>query len=414
MKTTQTFSILIWANKSKEVKGEIPIMARITINGKRSEISLQKKIAVEKWDATAGRVKGNNEEARTINHHIKQAESGLYKIYTQMQVLDEFITSESIKNKYQGVSEERKTILQVFDYHNSQMESVVGIDVVPATLVKFRTIRTKISSFIRYKYKKSDLFLEELKVSFLSDFEFYLKTQEHIQHNTTMKYIQNFKKIVHLAQRNEWLQRDPFADFHCSFRKVDRNVLSSTELQLLEEKEFTFRRLQTVKDLFVFSCYTGLAYIDVMSLSPANIAMGIDGNYWIFTERHKTSEKVRVPLLPPAMKILEKYRNSPDVINRNAVLPHLSNQKLNAYLKEIADLCEIEKKLTFHLARHTFATTVTLSNGVPLETVSKLLGHSNIKTTQIYAKVLENKISDDMNCLREKLFRKPPQKLSNY
>jgi site-specific recombinase XerD len=414
MKTSQTFSILIWVNKSKATNEEAPIMARVTVDGKRVEISLKKKILITRWDVKAGCVKGNSEDARIINNHINQAKAELFKIYTLMQTQKEFVSAEGIKLRFLGETEEKKTLLQVFDFHNKQMESVVGIDVVPATLVKFKTIRLKTAGFIRCQYKKSDYYLEELSHTFISNFEYYLKTQEHIQHNTTMKYIQNLKKIVHLAQRNGWIPRDPFGEYHCTFRKVERDVLSDDELTMLEEKEFKFPRLQTVKDLFVFSCYTGLAYIDVMGLTQSNISKGIDGNLWILTERHKTKEKVRVPLLLQARDILDKYKNNPDVINSNSVLPKMSNQKLNAYLKEIADLCGIEKNLTFHLARHTFATTVTLSNGVPLETVSKLLGHSNIKTTQIYAKVLEKKISEDMENLKTRLSRNIQKKASNF
>lgn len=403
MKATQTFSILIWANKAKMTDNEAPIFARVTVDGKRAEISLKKKIAPAKWDAKAGCVKGNNEEARTINNYITQVKSELFKLYTQLMVVDEFVTAEKIKLHFTGSKEERKTLLKVFEYHNTQMEKMVGIDVVPATLVKFKTIKSKVESFIKFHYKKSDMFLEELSYQFITNFEFYLKTEENIQHNTSMKYIQNLKKIIHISVKNGWLMRDPFTDFRCSFKKVDRNVLTEEELEVLENKAFNIRRIEVVKDLFVFSCYTGLAYIDVMNLTTNNISVGIDGEKWIFTERHKTGEKVRVPLLPVALGILNKYKTDPEVLNQGGLLPKLSNQKLNAYLKEVADLCGINKNLTFHLARHTFATTVTLANGVPMETVSKLLGHSSIKTTQIYAKVIEKKVSEDMKFLKSKL-----------
>ncbi len=406
MKATQTFSILIWVNKAKMTDNEAPIFARVTVDGKRSEISLKKKIAPTKWDAKAGCVKGNNEDARTINNYITQVKSELFKLYTQLMVVDEFVTAEKIKLHFTGSKEERKTLLKVFEYHNTQMEKMVGIDVVKATLVKFKTIKSKVESFIKFQYKKTDMFLEELSYQFITNFEFYLKTEENIQHNTTMKYIQNLKKIIHISVKNGWLMRDPFTDFRCSFKKVERNVLTEEELEILENKTFNIRRIEVVKDLFVFSCYTGLAYIDVMNLTTNNISVGIDGEKWIFTERHKTDEKVRVPLLPVALGVLNKYKADPEVLNQGGLLPKLSNQKLNAYLKEVADLSGINKNLTFHLARHTFATTVTLANGVPMETVSKLLGHSSIKTTQIYAKVIEKKVSEDMSVLKSKLQKK--------
>lgn len=403
MKTPQTFSILIWANKGRMIKGQIPLYARVTVDGKRSEISLKKRVDASKWDPENGVMTGTSEDVKIINSHITHVKSELFKIYTQMQMLDEFITAEGIKRSYTGEKQEKRAILQVFDYHNEQMEKIVGIDVTKPTLIKFKTIRLKLSKFILHQYKRSDFYLEELSYQFLSNFEFYLKTVEKIGHNTTMKYVQNLKKIVHLAVKNDWLTKDPFSNFKCSFRKVERDVLTIQELEKIEKKKFKVTRLDIVKDLFIFSCYTGLAYIDVMQLSPENLNIGIDGELWIFTHRHKTNERVRIPLLDKAKAIIEKYKKNPVVLNSGGLLPRLSNQKLNSYLKEIADLCEIDKNLTFHLARHTFATTVTLANGVPIETVSKLLGHSSIKTTQIYAKVIEKKVSEDMNVLKSKL-----------
>lgn len=409
MKSSQSFSVLIWANKARMSKGELPLFARITVEGKRAEIALNRRVNPNHWNPKTGYLDSGS-EAKTVNAFIDQVKAKLFRIYTKMQTLEEFITAEAIKLEFTGSKEERKTLLKVFEYHNTQMEKMVGIDVVKATLVKFNTIKSKVESFIKFQYKKSDLFLEELSYQFITNFEFYLKTEENIQHNTTMKYIQNLKKIIHISVKNGWLMRDPFTDFRCSFKKVDRNVLTEEELEVLENKAFNIRRIEIVKDLFVFSCYTGLAYIDVMGLTSNNISVGIDGEKWIFTERHKTDEKVRVPLLPVALGILNKYKTDPEVLNQGGLLPKLSNQKLNAYLKEVADLCGINKNLTFHLARHTFATTVTLANGVPMETVSKLLGHSSIKTTQIYAKVIEKKVSEDMSSLKSKLLKKKNQK----
>jgi site-specific recombinase XerD len=403
MKITQTFSILIWANSSKATNDGLPLFARVTIDGKRVEISLKRKVDPVTWDAKASCVDSKSVEAKATNNYITQIKSELLKIYNQMQMFDEFITAEAIKSRFTGEKEEKRTILHVFDYHNEQLEKVIGIDVVRATLVKFHTIRTKLANFIKFQYKKPDYYLEELNHQFVSNFEFYLKTQEKIQHNTTMKYIQGLKKIVHIATRNQWLLQNPFEDFHCTFRKVERDVLTPEEINVLETKNFKIPRLQVVSDLFVFSCYTGLAYIDVMKLTKLNLSIGIDGEYWLFTERKKTGEKVKIPLLPQAFAILEKYKNHSGCINGGGLLPKLSNQKLNSYLKEIGDACEFNKNLTFHLARHTFATTITLTNGVPIETVSKLLGHSSIKTTQIYAKVIERKLSDDMSALKSKL-----------
>lgn len=205
----------------------------------------------------------------------------------------------------------------------------------------------------------------------------------------------------------DWLEKDPFAKYKLHFEKVERGHLSQTELKVMESKRFSIERLQAVLDMFLFSCYTGLAYIDISNLTPANIVKGIDGQDWLSTRREKTDTKVQVPLLPQADKIIKKYQDHPAAIANDKVFPVITNQRMNGYLKEIAEICGIHKNLTFHLARHTFATTVTLSNGVPIESVSKMLGHTSIRTTQIYAKVVEQKLSEDMMNLKKRLVNVP-------
>lgn len=224
-----------------------------------------------------------------------------------------------------------------------------------------------------------------------------------MENNTVMKHIQRLRKMVTLAYKMEWIEKDPFIKFKPTYIKNEREFLSEEELQTIIEREFEIERLELVKDLFVFSCYTGLSYIDVMHLNENNITFGIDGGKWIITNRQKTNNKVKIPLLPIAEELIHKYKGHIKTKKTKTLFPNISNQKLNSYLKEIADLCKIKKNLTFHIARHTFATTITLSNGVPIETVSKLLGHSKIATTQIYAKVIERKVSEDMEILQTKL-----------
>lgn len=218
-----------------------------------------------------------------------------------------------------------------------------------------------------------------------------------------MKYLTNFKKIVMICVKNGWLARDPFSNFQMSRKAVNRVALTEAELNRIAEKDFGNDRLNQVRDVFLFCCFTGLAYIDVYKLNRKDIIDGIDNEKWLVIERQKTESQSRIPLLPVALEILDRYADHPHCEAKGKLLPVSSNQKTNAYLKEIADLCRIEKYLTFHLARHTFATTVTLTNGVPIESVSKMLGHSSIKTTQIYAKIVDRKISDDMKVLKAKL-----------
>ena len=243
----------------------------------------------------------------------------------------------------------------------------------------------------------------------MTNFEYYLKTYKPLGHqkplgnNGLMKHMERFRKMINVALKNEWLDKDPFRAYKLKFNRYERGYLTETELKKIEEKDFKINRLQAVKDLFIFSCYTGLAYIDTLALTKQHIVQGIDEGSWLITHRKKTHTPVKIPLLPKALFIIEKYSNNPKCLAEGSLLPNMSNQKLNSYLKEMADVCGIEKNLTFHLARHTFATTVTLSNGVPIESVSKMLGHTKISTTQVYAKVIERKLSDDMILLRQKL-----------
>ena len=234
------------------------------------------------------------------------------------------------------------------------------------------------------------------------EYEFYLRSVRKCANNTAVKYIKNFHKIINICLANGWLTKDPFANYKSKVKEVIREYLTEREIQDLMEKELVSDRLELVRDIFIFSCFTGLAYIDVKQLSKDNIVLGIDGDKWINKNRQKTDTSSRIPILPTAQFIIDKYANHPVCVNEDKLLPIFSNQKMNAYLKEIATVCGINKELTFHIARHTFATTVTLSSGVPIETVSKMLGHTNLKTTQHYAKILDKKISEDMKILKDK------------
>jgi site-specific recombinase XerD len=377
-----------------------PIYCRITVNGRRAEISMKRFIEPSKWITAAGAAKGNSEEARTINTYLDLVKGDIYRHYVQLASLGKFITADLIKNTFLGIAENEKTLIEVFKYHNSQMKERIGTDVVKATHTKFETVLSKLQTFLKKNYKRSDLFLRELNHKFITDFEHFLKTDEKIGHNTTMKYIRNLKKVMNMAVSNDWIHKNPFDQFKCTSHKVNREILTIEELAILTDKEFNISRLNEIRDIFLFCCFTGYAFVDVEKLTKADVSTGIDGEKWIFTKRHKTGTVSNVPLLPQAQIILEKYASNEYCQYSGKLLPVKSNQKMNAYLKEVADLCDIRKNLTMHIARHTFATTVTLSNGVPIETVSKMLGHTKLATTQIYAQVLENKVSDDMKKLR--------------
>ncbi len=297
-------------------------------------------------------------------------------------------------------------LLEIFQYHNDQVKALVGKEYSKGTLTKFNTVLNHTRAFLQWKYKLDDIDIRKLDYEFITELEFWYKSVQHCDHNTTMKYIACVKKMVIRALRSGWLQHDPFMGFNLALREVEREALTAEELEHMAAKLFVTDRLTQVRDIFLFSCYTGLAYSDVQKLRRSEISTGIDGGKWIFTRRQKTDTASRIPILPMAEAILLRYADHPQCKAKDRVLPILSNQKMNAYLKEIADCCGITKRLTFHIARHTFATTITLSNGVPIETVSKMLGHRNLKTTQHYAKILDRKVSQDMQALKEKLLVK--------
>ncbi|WP_240676129.1 site-specific integrase [Botryobacter ruber] len=397
-------SILFYGKTAKTTKDNLlPIYLRVTINGKRFETSTHRHITPSKWSVEAGRVKGNSEEARSINTYLDTLRSQVYAYQSELLKLGKPVTVETFREKWLGIEEKPVMLLEVFQKHNDQVEKLVGKDFAPGTLERYKTSLQHTRNFILWKYQEEDINIKRLNYGFISDYEFWLKSVRSCSHNTTMKYLANFKKVIHICLKNGWLQRDPFTGFKFAKKEVVREFLTKEELQKMAAKEFEMERLEQVRDIFLFSCFTGLAYADVHKLKRSEIVTGLDGEKWIYTSRQKTDTTSRIPLLPTAQTLLEKYREHPQCVNQDKVLPVLSNQKMNAYLKEIADVCGIRKSLTFHIARHTFATTVTLSNGVPIESVSRMLGHTNLKTTQHYAKILDKKVSEDMQMLRQKL-----------
>ncbi|WP_282072516.1 site-specific integrase [Polaribacter atrinae] len=408
MKTSTTFSVLFWLKQSKAKNGEAPLYARITVNGQRAEISLKRKINITNWNATKNRVKGTNQEARTINEYLNQVQKGIIQSKNELSLENKFITSQAIKSRYLKEDEQNHTINDIIKYHNDDMVNKLKW----GTQKNYYTTQKYISKFVKKQFNTSDMYLKQLDYNFILKFEKFLREYQPLDHqkkmgnNSVMKHIERFRKMITLSYKLEWIKRDPFINFNSKFEKVERGYLTEIELETIEEKQFSIPRLQLVKDLFIFSCYTGLSYIDVMNLIQDNINFGIDGELWIIKKREKTNKLLRIPILPKAKKLIDKYKANPKSEINGTIFPKISNQKLNSYLKEVADVCSIKKNLTFHLARHTFATTVTLTNGVPIETVSQLLGHSRISTTQIYAKVIERKVSEDMAFLKKHLSMK--------
>jgi site-specific recombinase XerD len=401
MKTTIT--VLFYLKRAKvNAQGQVPIFQRVTVNSKRIDKSTGKYVDAQKWSSETSKVKGNSEEARSINGHLDNLKSKVFMAEKILIAKDIKITSETLKNQLFGIKERARTLIPIFEEHNRKIEELLGIEYAPGTLERYKTSLKHTINFIQWKYNISDINIDKIDHAFITEYEFYLRSVRKCANNTSVKYIKNFHKIINQCLANGWLVKDPFMNYKSKVKEVVRSFLTEEEIERIISKTFVSQRLELVRDIFVFSCFTGLAYIDVKQLTRNHISLGIDGDKWLFTTRQKTETLSKIPLLPMAQQIIDKYENHPLSNNENRLLPILSNQKMNAYLKEIADVCGINKDLTFHIARHTFATTVTLSNGVPLETVSKMLGHTNLKTTQHYAKILDSKISHDMQFLKQK------------
>lgn len=407
MKTKNcTFGVIFYLKKQKTTaQGMAPIYARITVNGRRTEISVKRSVALSGWDVKKGLAKGSREETAKLNRFLARFKAKIIDAYQEMVLSGSTVDGAIIRDKITGSAQSERTLGSLMEYHNKEQESKLA----HGTMKNYYTTQSYIKRFLKEKYRRTDIALSELNYSFISDFEYYLRNyrpKDHhrpLNNNGIMKHIERLRKMVNMAVTMDWLVKDPFAKFRKHFDKVERKSLTKQELDKLESKLFRVERLQQVFNMFLFSCYTGIAYIDLAEPTPDNIITGMDGDLWIYINNLKTDTSVRIPLLPKARELMEKYQDDPRAISNGTVFPVISHQRMSSYLKEIAELCEISTDLTFHIVRHTFASTVTLSNGVPIESVSKMLGHTSIRTTQIYAKVVEHKLSEDMQNLRERI-----------
>lgn len=396
-----TFNVYFYIKKDKQKSnGTYPVFARITIDGIANRFNTKVDVLLSTWNPTAQKCVGRSNELLKSNRLLDEIKSSLYTIYHNLLRQDGYVTSEKLKNEFLGHSENYCSLLKLFDKHNDDLKLLIGISKTKATYQKYDVTRRHIANFIYNKYHLTDIAIKDINHLFLTDFELYLRVVVGCGTNTTAKFMQFLKRIVIIARNNGLLFSDPFANYKIRIAPVDRGYLTEEELKIIMSKSLSIERLDHVRDLFVFSCFCGLAYGDMAALKKENIIKRSDDKLWIVTKRMKTNTNVNVPLLEVPLEILNKYK---DLLPNQKILPVISNQKLNSYLKELADICGIKKNLTFHLARHTFATTTTLSMGVPIETVSKMLGHTKILTTQIYARITDTKIDNDMTILADKL-----------
>jgi site-specific recombinase XerD len=412
MNLDQTFSILFWLRRHKtDKKGYAPIWIRITVDGQRTECSTAQKILPEHWDAEKGIATDGCPTAKIINDYLANVRMEITRRYNILLTTKDYVSAEDVKENFRGkkpAEKPRKTVIDLYnDFIKFQEAKVKAGELSPGRFKRFPVTRGKCESFMLHQYKSKQILLEEIKPPFLVLFQHYLLTEDAMGHNTSMKHAKDLKQVFEFGVTIGHLAVNPVAGFKCTNKKVKRTFLTTDELNRVIKLNFAARRLEEVRDCFVFSCFTGYAFIDARALAPQNVTVGIDGNKWIIHDRTKTDNPENVPLLPIAMDIVNKYSTHPYCIAHNKLLPINSNQRYNEYLKEIADLAGIDKKLTTHVARHTFATTVCLTNGVPIETVQKLLAHGDIRTTQIYAQIVPIKVSADMQELRRKLTTEP-------
>ena len=399
------FSLVVYISRTKAKKnGEVPVLMKININGERKVMQLQRSILPEDWDPNRYQMKGRSTEARVFNEYLEAVRIKAHKKYNELLSFNDDVSPQMLRDAILGVnSAKTRQIIDIWEGHVSNLKKLIGKENSYATYQKYNTAKNHFQSFLQKKYQLNDVSIKAVDYQMIQQYSIYLKTEKGCSFNTATKFLQNLKTITSISIRSGWLVKDPFNGISLTLKEVDRPYLTFEELERLIEFNSVFDRLNRVRDFFVFSCYTGLAYIDVKKLKKAEIEGNDEMGFWIRTRRQKTGGRANIPLLDIPMSIIRNYCQLEFLDADDSILPILSNQKMNAYLKELADLCNIQKQLSYHVARHTFATTVTMMNGVPIETVSKMLGHKNIHSTQHYARIVDKKVGDDMKLLAAKL-----------
>lgn len=392
-----TLSVLFIIKKAKLLKnGEAPICMRITVNKRVAEVMIKRSIPIDLWNQKKECSKGKDRIATELNHYINTVRAKVLQIHRELEIDNKPITADIIKDCFYGRDKVQRSLLEVYAEHNEKCRALIGKEYTESTVTKFDTSINRLKEYIRSCYHRDDIMLAELDGQFIRDFDFWLKTEKHCQNNSALKHLKNLKKVVRIALTNDWIKKDPFYGIHFKQEEVNVEFLSREELDILMNKEFAIKRLEQVRDIFVFCCFTALAFVDVQQLSREHLIKDNNGALWIRKARQKTNQMCNIPVLTIPQRILRKYEDNAECIKKGVLLPVISNQRMNAYLKEIADVCGIAKRLTTHVARHTAATVVFLANDVSMENVSKILGHSNIRMTQHYAKVLDSSIMRDM------------------
>ena len=393
-----TFKVLFYVNGSKEKNGIVPIMGRVTINGSVAQFSCKQNIPKTLWDAKGNRAKGKSIEARDINHALDNIKAQIIKHYQRISDREAFVTAEMVRNAYQGIGSEYETLLGAFDKDNATFQKRVGTDRVKATYMARVRARNHVAAFIKANYKRSDLSMLELTPDFIKEFAVFLSTDRGLQNGSIWTNCMWLKGVVMRAHFNGLIPRNPFAQFHISPNIKEREYLTEEELKTLMTHEFVDAKLSYIRDIFVFASFTALSFVDVKELTTDDI-VEVNGEKWILSKRHKTKIPFQVKLLDIPLQIIKRYE---EFQTDKSVFPNLNYWSICKPLKKMIKECGITKDISFHCSRHGFAT-LALSKGMPIESVSRVLGHTNIVTTQLYAKITTQKIDHDLTMFGDKL-----------
>lgn len=396
-----TFKVLFYLKRNAPKKnGLIPVMCRITVNGKISQFSCKLDVEEKTWNIELGRVSGRSTVAQETNRMLDKIRVGINKAYQDICDKDNYVTAEKVRNVFLGMGMNHETLLAVFRQHNEDYAKQVGKIKSERSYWKYCIVYKHLEEFIKQRYKVSDIALKELAPAFITDFELFLRTEKNHCNNTVWSYMMPFRSIIFTAINNGWLQRDPFYAYSITKEETKRGFLSKEEINLLIKGTFKKPSYTLIRDLFIFCTFTGLSWTDMANLTKENLQTSFDGHLWIKTNRQKTGTESNIRLLDVAKHIIEKYDG---ITGDDKLLPVPCYVNCKNSIKVIAKKCGIEKNVTWHMSRHTYATTVCLSNDVPIETLSKMLGHRSIRTTQIYAKITAEKVSRDMEKLSKQI-----------
>lgn len=396
-----TFKVLFYLKRNAPKKnGLIPVMCRITVNGKISQFSCKLDVEEKTWNIELGRVSGRSTVAQETNRMLDKIRVGINKAYQDICDKDNYVTAEKVRNVFLGMGMNHETLLAVFRQYNEDYEKQVGKIKSLRSYWKYCIVYKHLEEFIKQRYKVSDIALKELAPAFITDFELFLRTEKNHCNNTVWSYMMPFRSIIFMAINNGWLQRDPFYAYSITKEETKRGFLSKEEINLLIKGSFKKPSYTLIRDLFIFCTFTGFSWTDMANLTKENLQTSFDGHLWIKTNRQKTGTESNIRLLDVAKHIIEKYDG---ITDDDKLLPVPCYVNCKNSIKVIAKKCGIEKNVTWHMSRHTYATTVCLSNDVPIETLSKMLGHRSIRTTQIYAKITAEKVSRDMEKLSKQI-----------